>query len=145
MFPLSHPPDMTMSVPAGKTTLACNWVGYEGHGQPPQIGGADTGQQPRRPSAGTFKVVGQRLPAGGGLLNESSQTVARWEKGQSTIDGAADRLLRLIYESVTANKGVITKKVKDVLEQLAELDNCREDLMEFEDTSRGWRPFADVA
>ena len=80
----------------------------------------------------------------GGLLGKSGQTVARWEKGQGTIDGAADRLLRLIYESATARKRD-GKKIRQVLEQLSELDNCCAELMEFEDTNRGWRPFADAA
>ncbi len=81
----------------------------------------------------------------GGLLSKSSQTVARWEKGQGTIDGAADRLLRLIYEGATATKGGRTKETRELLEQLSELDNRCAELVEFEDTNRGWRPFSDAA
>ena len=71
----------------------------------------------------------------GGLLDKSSQTVARWEKDQIKIDGPADRLLRLLYEGHAGGKG----RIKTLLQQLAELDNRIEEHVQFEDTDRGWQ------
>ena len=71
----------------------------------------------------------------GDLLGRSSQTVARWEKGEATMDGPADRLVRLMYEHHAEGKG----QVNDLLKELAELDNALgERRLQFEDTDRGW-------
>lgn len=74
----------------------------------------------------------------GKLLDKSAQSVARWEKGQTKMDGPADRLLRLLYESHATDKsreGGIT----ELLAQLAELDDTDHlDEVQFEDTDLGW-------
>ena len=69
------------------------------------------------------------------LLGKSGQSVARWEKGRSRIDGAADRLVRLLYTQHTGDN----EKVKDVLQELAALDNLITEDIQFEDTEKGWR------
>lgn len=72
----------------------------------------------------------------GMTLGKNGQSIARWEKDQSKIDGAAERLLRLIYiEHVGENEGV-----KEVLEQLSRLDDMIGDELSFEDTEEGWQP-----
>jgi len=72
----------------------------------------------------------------GVTLGKSGQSVARWEKDQNEIDGAAERLLRLIYiEHVGENEGVT-----EILEQLSKLDDLISDELRFEDTEEGWQP-----
>ena len=74
----------------------------------------------------------------GNLLNKSSQAVARWEKGQSRMDGAADRLLRLLYESQATGEGH-ENGIRELLEHLAALDSSDVGDVQFEDTGEGWR------
>ena len=76
----------------------------------------------------------------GGLLSKSPQTVARWEKDQTAIDGPADRLLRLLYASHAKPSGTGGKMIRSLLEELAELDGCEVGSVQFEDTEEGWRP-----
>ena len=71
----------------------------------------------------------------GMLLGKSEQTLARWEKGQSRIDGPADRLLRLLYQQQTGK----SERVKKVLQHLADLDSMDEEEVSFEDTRHGWQ------
>ena len=71
----------------------------------------------------------------GTLLDKSDQTLARWEKGRGRIDGAADRLLRLLYQQHTGRRA----KVRTLLEYLSELDAPIEREIRFEDTGEGWR------
>ena len=71
----------------------------------------------------------------GDLLNRSDQSIARWEKGQYSIDGPADRLLRLLYELHTGGR----RSVKRLLQQLAEMDSQIEESVRFEETERGWQ------
>ena len=73
----------------------------------------------------------------GHLLNKSSQSVARWEKGQSKMDGPADRLLRLLYESHATGQGH-ENGIRELLEQLAALDSTDLGDVQFEDTDDGW-------
>ena len=74
----------------------------------------------------------------GKLLDKSAQSVARWEKGQTKMDGPADRLLRLLYESHATTKGH-EDGITELLAQLAELDDTDHlDEVQFEDTDRGW-------
>ena len=73
----------------------------------------------------------------GNLLDKSDQAVARWEKGKSRIDGPADRLLRLLYESHVAEQRT-GNRVRELLEQLAELDSSDFGDVQFEDTDTGW-------
>ena len=73
----------------------------------------------------------------GVTLGKSGQSIAHWEKDQNNIDGAAERLLRLIYiEQVGENEGV-----KEMLEQLSKLDELICGDLSFEDTEEGWQPY----
>lgn len=73
----------------------------------------------------------------GVTLGKSGQTIARWEKDQNAIDGAAERLLRLIYiERLGENDGVT-----GILEQLSKLDDLIEGELSFEDTNEGWQQY----
>ena len=69
------------------------------------------------------------------LLGKSGQSVARWEKGLSRIDGAADRLVRLLYTQHTGDN----EKIKNVLQELVALDDLITEDIQFEDTKEGWR------
>ena len=69
------------------------------------------------------------------LLGKSGQTVARGEKELSRIDGAADRLVRLLYAQHTGEN----EKIKNVLQELAALDERIAEDIQFEDTGEGWR------
>ena len=72
----------------------------------------------------------------GMLLGKSAQTVARWEKGQSRIDGTADRVVRVLYAEQTGEN----EKIRNVLQELAALDDLAgDDEFRFEDTEEGWR------
>ena len=71
----------------------------------------------------------------GEFLNKSDQTVARWEKGTTKIDGSAERLLRVLYQLQAGGN----RKIKSLLQRLAELDNLAEEQISFEDTENGWR------
>lgn len=53
----------------------------------------------------------------GRLINQNSQQVARWEKGESKIPGPADRLIRIMY--LSSFEGIL----ESPLEFLDELDN----------------------
>jgi len=72
----------------------------------------------------------------GMLLGKSAQTIARWEKGQSRVDGTAERVVRVLYTEQTGENG----KLKDVLQELAALEDLiGEGEFRFEDTDEGWR------
>ena len=71
------------------------------------------------------------------MLGKNVQAIARWEKSQSKIDGAAERLLRILYaEKVDGNDGV-----KEMLECLSKLDDLIDGELSFEDTDEGWQPY----
>ena len=79
----------------------------------------------------------------GGLLGKSGQSVARWEKGQCTIDATADRLLRVIYElKMTSSK---RSEISRLLEELAEYDSVDVGPVQFVEDERGWQPLAEAA
>ena len=72
----------------------------------------------------------------GMLLGKTAQTVARWEKGQSRIDGTADRVVRVLYCEQTGEH----QKIRNVLQELAAPDDIGgDDELRFEDTDEGWR------
>jgi len=76
----------------------------------------------------------------GALLDVSDQQVARWEKGESKIPGAADKVIRMLYtEHIGGND-----RITDILKRLAELDELVHEETNFEDTRQGWR-LADAA
>lgn len=57
------------------------------------------------------------------LMGQSSQQVARWEKGTSTIPGPADRLLRAIFISMTDHDGECESELLHLLSELEEMDD----------------------
>lgn len=69
------------------------------------------------------------------LLGYSSQMVARWEKGECEINGAAERILRMLYIEQVSEE--VT--VRDVLQTLDTLDDVDETIARFEVTDQGWR------
>ncbi|HXG79592.1 MAG TPA: helix-turn-helix domain-containing protein [Methyloceanibacter sp.] len=74
----------------------------------------------------------------GSLMGQSSQQVARWEKGQSGIQGPADRLLRFIFLfSIMSEQE--RKEFMGLLEALDEMDApAVEKPIVFQSTEDGW-------
>lgn len=72
----------------------------------------------------------------GDLLRVSDQTVARWEKGEVSIPGPEELLLRALYIGHVSNK----VDVRALAEHLRQVDAPIKEKMLFEPTSRGWRP-----
>lgn len=74
----------------------------------------------------------------GSYVGLSAQQVARWEKGQSEISGAAELLVRILYLA-TIHKSRLN--VERVLNRLKSLDAEPRDLPRyFEETKNGWKP-----
>ncbi len=74
----------------------------------------------------------------GELIGLSSQQVARWEKNQSNISGAAESLLRILFlEHLRKNISV-----RGLLVELDECDGSAEDNTTFVATDKGWQPLA---
>ena len=71
----------------------------------------------------------------GMLLGKTGQSVARWEKGQSRIDGTADRVVRLLYTQQTGGN----EDIRSALQELAALDDFVEEEVCFEETDDGWQ------
>lgn len=71
------------------------------------------------------------------LLGCTAQTVARWEKGETEIPGAADRLLRLLYLERADGR----PRVNELLETLTDREPSPRERQLFE-ADRGWRPAA---
>lgn len=73
----------------------------------------------------------------GNLVGLSDQQVARWEKDEYEIPGAADTLTRLYYldhiKKVPAN-------MRELIETLKNMDEQRRAKLIFEDTKQGWKP-----
>ena len=68
------------------------------------------------------------------FLECDAQTVARWEKGENNMRGAADRLVRVLYIE-RVEKGLDVRKL---LESLVALDDV-EERQTFEATADGWK------
>jgi putative transcriptional regulator len=72
------------------------------------------------------------------FLGCSGQSVARWEKGQCEMPGAADRLLRLLYlERAQGNA-----QVEEMLEWLKDLDTLWHEERCFKEEEHRWRAAA---
>jgi DNA-binding transcriptional regulator YiaG len=72
------------------------------------------------------------------LLRLDAQTVARWEKDQTTIPGPADLCLRLlVLEEETGDSAI-----GQLAEQIAALNSERASQLLFEETNEGWRAVA---
>ena len=70
-----------------------------------------------------FRFVRQELELSqavlGGLVGRDEQAVARWEKGKSKMDPAAERLLRLLYKESKMG----SKRLGKVITMLNELES----------------------
>ena len=74
----------------------------------------------------------------GHLIGLSSQQVARWEKGQCEISGAAESLMRVLFME-HLRKDI---SVRGLLLELDECDGIAEDKTLFVATGKGWQPLA---
>lgn len=76
-----------------------------------------------------------------GILGVNVQSVARWEKGRtkSTIDGPAQRLLRILYMEFIKQNNDIAESLRELSELDEILENDDEDIV-FTDTGEGWQP-----
>ena len=74
----------------------------------------------------------------GDLVGLSSQQVARWEKDQCDISGAAESLLRVLFME-HLHKNI---SVHGLLVELDECDVVAEDNTTFVVTDKGWQPLA---
>ena len=72
------------------------------------------------------------------LLGCTAQTVARWEKGETEIPGAADRLLRLLYLERADGR----PRVNELLETLVGREPSPQQERQLFEADRGWRPAA---
>lgn len=72
-----------------------------------------------------------------GILQVDEQSVARWEKEHTKVDGPAQAVIRKLYLESIGEQSLL----KDLLCRLAELDEvlCHDDKMWFEDTDDGWQ------
>lgn len=71
----------------------------------------------------------------GALVGLTSQSVARWEKGENEISGAADVLLRLLFLEHAGG----TLNMRDLVKKLNEIDSSIDEKFFFEKTSQGWK------
>lgn len=67
------------------------------------------------------------------LLRVDAQTLARWEKGETKLHGAADGLIRVIYMI-----GFDQDVSKEFLDYVTSLDIGTEEQMKFRETEDGW-------
>ncbi len=74
----------------------------------------------------------------GVFLGCSHQSVARWEKGQSEVNGAADKMIRFLYLGSQCIQVDVLQMVRDVVK----LDAKLKDRQEFRETEDGWRAAA---
>lgn len=64
------------------------------------------------------------------LMSQSSQQIARWEKGQSEMPGPADRWLRTLYLMHMMPGDVLGEALKAMTTELDEIDEVRDESME---------------
>jgi len=74
----------------------------------------------------------------GHLIGLSSQQVARWEKDQCNISGAAESLLRVLFLEHLRKK----VSVREFLVELDERNDAAENRAMFIPTDDGWQPIA---
>lgn len=72
------------------------------------------------------------------LVGCDTQQIARYEKGQSKMHGAVDRLLRMLYGEHLEDPVF----VQAFLEAIDELDGRMSDTLMFTETSEGWKAAA---
>jgi DNA-binding transcriptional regulator YiaG len=71
-------------------------------------------------------------------LGYDVQSVARWEKGKAEVNGAADRLLRILY---LGSRSVAVEPA-ELIKIIARLDSKITDRQVFEETKKGWKAAA---
>lgn len=70
------------------------------------------------------------------MLGVTEQTVARWEKGETTMPRAGEALVRVMFaESMKQDT-----PIRDVLERIADLDDEEDGTLNLEETPDGWAP-----
>lgn len=75
------------------------------------------------------------------LLGIDSQTLARWEKGETDrVPPAADRLIRLLYNEHVDGNPEICKPLKRIADLDELMDNLASDIEFEDDANYGWRP-----
>lgn len=74
----------------------------------------------------------------GNLIGLGSQQVARWEKNQCNISGAAESLLRILFMEHLRKR----VSVRGLLVELDECDIIAADRTTFVATDKGWQPLA---
>ncbi len=72
------------------------------------------------------------------FLKCDAQSIARWEKGQTEINGAADTLMRVLY--MQSRK--METDAAELIKRVAELNGRLDDKQVFEETSDGWKAAA---
>lgn len=73
----------------------------------------------------------------GGILGVDEQSVRRWEKkSDATFNGAADRLLRVLYSEYLQGNG----SVRRMVDRLATLNQVEVGEIYFCETQEGWKP-----
>jgi putative transcriptional regulator len=72
----------------------------------------------------------------GTIMGVTSQTVARWEKGETEFQGPGDVLLRVLYMAHVGKK----LDARVLSEQIAAIDTARHGKQLFKASRRGWKP-----
>jgi len=72
------------------------------------------------------------------LLGVSEQAVARWEKGKTRLDPAADRVLRFLYRDKIGGRGGLDR----MLEMIADLEERVGTKRMFSQKADGWEQAA---
>jgi DNA-binding transcriptional regulator YiaG len=78
----------------------------------------------------------------GDIIGQSSQQVARWEKGQSEIPGPAERLVRFIFLMGAMPKDEREKLMDDLrgkLKEMSKVDETSTPTATFRSTTKGWK------
>jgi len=75
----------------------------------------------------------------GGLLGVTSQSVARWEKGECEAPASSEQVLRLLYLD---HLRLLPPAVREFIESLVRQDEEPRSCQLFEDTEQGWQPKA---
>jgi putative transcriptional regulator len=99
--------------------------------------GIVTGRPPFTPNELRFlrKYLRQSQDGMARLLGSSEQTIARWEKGQTAIDPAAERLIRMVVLEALDDDVILW----DELLKLADMDEAKHAPYRLERTRRKWR------
>lgn len=78
----------------------------------------------------------------GRVLGVSSQTVARWEKGQTEITGPADRMLRVLVIAMMLPPEQLNKLLADLTTWLDEMDETNVVRLQFRHDHDEWKDAA---